>query len=95
MGSSMSPFQTSMSSPFGQTGMNPAMDAQKSSSLFGVESKTSSNISGSSPFKASDPFSSGGTGIHSMDHSAGIIEGLGCMQWCILGQQGRGRQESK
>ncbi|XP_030608123.1 microtubule-associated protein 4-like [Archocentrus centrarchus] len=70
MGSSMSPFQTSMSSTFGQTGMNPAMDAQKSSSLFGVESKTTS---GSSPFKTSDPFSSGGTGIHSMDHSAAPI----------------------
>uniref|UniRef100_A0A669BV73 Microtubule-associated protein n=1 Tax=Oreochromis niloticus TaxID=8128 RepID=A0A669BV73_ORENI len=70
MGSSMPPFQTSMSSTLGQTGMSPAMETQKSSSHFGVESKTISNTSGSSPFKSSDPFSSGGTGIHSMDHSA-------------------------
>uniref|UniRef100_A0A668W480 Microtubule-associated protein n=1 Tax=Oreochromis aureus TaxID=47969 RepID=A0A668W480_OREAU len=73
MGSSMPPFQTSMSSTLGQTGMSPAMETQKSSSHFGVESKTISNTSGSSPFKSSDPFSSGGTGIHSMDHSAAPI----------------------
>uniref|UniRef100_A0A3P8NL05 Microtubule-associated protein n=1 Tax=Astatotilapia calliptera TaxID=8154 RepID=A0A3P8NL05_ASTCA len=70
MGSSMPPFQTSMSTTLGQTGMSPAMDTQKSSSHFGVESKTISNTSGSSPFKSSDPFSSGGMGIHSMNHSA-------------------------
>jgi len=75
MGSSLPPFQTSMSSTLGQTGMSAAMDTQKSSGLFGVESKTTSNISGSSPCKTSDPFSSGGTGIHSMDHSAGIKVG--------------------
>uniref|UniRef100_A0A3Q2WZ50 Microtubule-associated protein 4 n=1 Tax=Haplochromis burtoni TaxID=8153 RepID=A0A3Q2WZ50_HAPBU len=73
MGSSMPPFQTSMSTTLGQTGMSPAMDTQKSSSHFGVESKTISNTSGSSPFKSSDPFSSGGMGIHSMNHSAAPI----------------------
>lgn len=78
MGSSMPPFQTSMSTTLGQTGMSPAMDTQKSSSYFGVESKTISNTSGSSPFKSSDPFSSGGMGIHSMNHSAGITLELGC-----------------
>ncbi|KAM4551680.1 uncharacterized protein PAE49_015366 isoform 7-T7 [Odontesthes bonariensis] len=69
MGSSLPPFQTSMSSTLGQIGMSAAMDTQKSSGLFGVESKTTSNVSGSSPCKTSDPFSSGGPGIHSMDHS--------------------------
>uniref|UniRef100_A0A3P8SJ85 Microtubule-associated protein n=1 Tax=Amphiprion percula TaxID=161767 RepID=A0A3P8SJ85_AMPPE len=70
MGSSLPPFQTSMSSTLGQTGMSPAMDSQKSSGLFGVENKTTTNTSGSSLFKTSDPFSTGGLGIHSMDHSA-------------------------
>uniref|UniRef100_A0A3Q1EQ46 Microtubule-associated protein n=1 Tax=Acanthochromis polyacanthus TaxID=80966 RepID=A0A3Q1EQ46_9TELE len=70
MGSSLPPFQTSMSSTLGQTGMSPAMDSQKSSGLFGVENKTTTNTSGSSLFKSSDPFSTGGPGIHSMDHSA-------------------------
>ncbi|XP_063317988.1 microtubule-associated protein 4 isoform X4 [Pelmatolapia mariae] len=73
MGSSMPPFQTSMSTTLGQTGMSPAMDTPKSSSHFGVESKTISNTGGSSPFKSSDPFSSGGMGIHSMNHSAAPI----------------------
>lgn len=72
MGSSLPPFQTSMSSPFGQSGMGPTMDTQKSSGLFGVESKTTS---GGSSFKTSDPFSSGGPGIHSMDYSTGINRG--------------------
>lgn len=76
MGSSLPPFQTTMSSSFGQTGINPAMDAQKSSGLFGMENKTSSNVSGSSPFNTTNPFSTSGPGIHSMDHSAGIREGL-------------------
>ncbi|XP_035769162.1 microtubule-associated protein 4 [Neolamprologus brichardi] len=67
------PFQTSMGTSLFQTGMSPAMDTQKSSSHFGVESKTISNTSGSSPFKSSDPFSSGGMGIHSMNHSAAPI----------------------
>uniref|UniRef100_A0A8C4E1Q7 Microtubule-associated protein n=1 Tax=Dicentrarchus labrax TaxID=13489 RepID=A0A8C4E1Q7_DICLA len=69
MGSSLPPFQTSMSSALGQTGMGSAMDTQKSSGLFGVENKTSSNSGGNSPFKTSDLFSSGGPGIHSTDHS--------------------------
>lgn len=71
-GPGLPPFQTSMSSSLGQTGMSPAMDAQKGSGLFGVESKTGSNVGGSSPLKSTDAFSSGGSGIHSMDRSAGI-----------------------
>ncbi|TDH06066.1 hypothetical protein EPR50_G00130720 [Perca flavescens] len=63
-GSSLPPFQTSMSSTVGQTGMGSAMDTQKSSGVFGAENKTTSNTSGS------NLFSSGGPGIHSMDHSA-------------------------
>ncbi|XP_037538053.1 microtubule-associated protein 4 [Nematolebias whitei] len=70
MGSSLPPFQTTMSSSFGQTGMSPAMDTQKSSGLFGMENKTSSNVSGSGPFNTTNPFSTSGPGIHSMDHSA-------------------------
>nr|XP_019960762.1 PREDICTED: microtubule-associated protein 4-like isoform X4 [Paralichthys olivaceus] len=70
MGSSLPPFQTSMSSTYGLPGTGSAMDTQKSSGLFGVENKTTSNTSGSSPFKSSDPFSSGGPGIHTMDFSA-------------------------
>ncbi|KAM9350000.1 uncharacterized protein ABDE67_009724 [Symphorus nematophorus] len=74
VGSSMPPFQTSTSSTLGQTGMGSAMDAQKSSGLFGVENKTTtSNTGGSSPFKTTDVFSSGGPGIHSMDHSTAPI----------------------
>ncbi|XP_022603804.1 microtubule-associated protein 4-like [Seriola dumerili] len=73
MGSSLPPFQTSMSSPFGQSGIGLTMDTQKSSGLFGVENKTTSNTSGSSPFKTSDPFSSGGPGIHSMDYSTAPV----------------------
>ncbi|XP_071348040.1 microtubule-associated protein tau-like isoform X3 [Trachinotus anak] len=73
MGSSLSPFQTSMSSTFGQSGIGLTMDTQKSSGQFGVESKTTSITSGSSPFKTSDPFSSGGPGIHSMDYSTAPV----------------------
>ncbi|XP_047444730.1 microtubule-associated protein 4 isoform X2 [Mugil cephalus] len=73
MGSSLPPFQTSMTSTLGQTGMKPAMDTQKSSSLFGVENKSATNTSGSSPFKTSDPFSSGSPGIHTVDHSAAPV----------------------
>ncbi|XP_051251925.1 microtubule-associated protein 4 isoform X1 [Dicentrarchus labrax] len=73
MGSSLPPFQTSMSSALGQTGMGSAMDTQKSSGLFGVENKTSSNSGGNSPFKTSDLFSSGGPGIHSTDHSTAPV----------------------
>uniref|UniRef100_A0A3Q2NNK8 Microtubule-associated protein n=1 Tax=Fundulus heteroclitus TaxID=8078 RepID=A0A3Q2NNK8_FUNHE len=72
VGSSLPPFQTTMTSGLGHTGMSPAMDSQKSSGLFGVENKAPTNLSGSNAFKTSDPFSSGGQGIHSMDHSAGI-----------------------
>lgn len=89
MGSSQPPFQTSMSTTLGQTGMGSATDTQKSSGLFGVDNKTTSNTSGSSPFKSSDLFSSGGPGIHSMDHSTGIRKRVGCMCYCMLGQQGR------
>ncbi|CAN9503347.1 unnamed protein product [Ophioblennius macclurei] len=85
MGSGLPPFQTSMTSNLGQTGMtgmmgmtgmtgmtgkSPAMDTQKSSGLFGVENKTTTNTGGNSPFKSSDPFSSGGPGVQSTDHSA-------------------------
>ncbi|XP_036940744.1 microtubule-associated protein 4 isoform X3 [Acanthopagrus latus] len=73
MGSSMPPFQTSMSSTLGQTGIVSAMDTQKSSGLFGMDNKTTSNTSGSSPFKTGDMFSSGGPGIHSLDHSTAAI----------------------
>ncbi|CAJ1071431.1 microtubule-associated protein 4 isoform X1 [Xyrichtys novacula] len=73
MGSNLPPFQTTMSSTLGQTGMGSATDTQKSTSLFGVDNKTSSNTSGSSPFKTSDPFSTGGPGILSMDHSTAPI----------------------
>uniref|UniRef100_A0A1A8H774 Microtubule-associated protein n=1 Tax=Nothobranchius korthausae TaxID=1143690 RepID=A0A1A8H774_9TELE len=69
MGSSLPPFQTTMSSNLGQIGMIPAMDAQKSSGLFGVENKTTSSISGSGTMKPSDPFSSA-PGIQFTDHSA-------------------------
>ncbi|XP_061588840.1 microtubule-associated protein 4 isoform X2 [Cololabis saira] len=71
-GPSLPPFQTSMGSSLGQTGMSPAMDAQKSSGLFGVDNKTPSNLGGSSPLKPSDPFSSGGSGFHAMDQSAAL-----------------------
>ncbi|KAL3054883.1 hypothetical protein OYC64_017747 [Pagothenia borchgrevinki] len=67
MGTSQPPFQSGMGLALGQTGMGSAMDSQKSSGLFGVENKSTS---GSSPFKPSDPFSLGGLGIPSMDHSA-------------------------
>ncbi|TKS80318.1 Microtubule-associated protein 4 [Collichthys lucidus] len=73
MGSGLPPFQSSMSSTFGQTGMGSAIDTQKSSGLFAVENKTSSNISGSSLLKTSDVFSSGGPGINSVDHSTAPI----------------------
>uniref|UniRef100_A0A3Q3S700 Microtubule-associated protein n=1 Tax=Mastacembelus armatus TaxID=205130 RepID=A0A3Q3S700_9TELE len=51
MGSSMPPFQTSISSSLGQSGMSSNMDTQKSSGLFGLENKTTSNTSGNSPLK--------------------------------------------
>ncbi|KAM3604022.1 uncharacterized protein V6R79_005405 [Siganus canaliculatus] len=73
MGSSLPPFQTSMSSTVGQTGMGSAMDTLKGSNLFGVESKTTTNTGGSSPFKSSDLISSGGPGIQSMDHSTALV----------------------
>ncbi|KAF7222847.1 microtubule-associated protein 4 isoform X4 [Nothobranchius furzeri] len=72
MGSSLPPLQTTMSSNLGQIGMIPAMDAQKSSGLFGVESKTTSSISGSGTMKPSDPFSSA-PGIQFTDHSAAPV----------------------
>ncbi|XP_038127676.1 microtubule-associated protein 4 isoform X1 [Cyprinodon tularosa] len=73
MGSALPPFQSTMTSGLGHTGMSPAMDTQKSSGLFGVENKTTSNMSGSNTFKTSDPFSSGGPGIPSMDHSTAPV----------------------
>lgn len=56
LGSSLPPFQTSMSSALGQTGMGPALDTQKSAGTV----------------RNSDGVSSGGPRIHSQDHSAGI-----------------------
>ncbi|KAL6104794.1 map4 [Pungitius sinensis] len=73
MASGLPPFQSSMSSPLSQIGTGSAMVPQKSPGLFGVDNKTSSNTSGSSPFKSSDPFSTGGSGVHSMDHSAAPV----------------------
>ncbi|RVE62004.1 hypothetical protein OJAV_G00173050 [Oryzias javanicus] len=70
MGSGLPPFQTSMSAALGQTGMSPAMDTQKSSSLFGGDTLPPRNISGTSPLKGSDVFSPAGLGIHPMDQSA-------------------------
>lgn len=88
VGSSMSPFQTSMSSTVNQSGMGQAMGAQKSTGLFGSEPKTTTNSSGNNPFKPKDPFSSEGPGILSMDHTAGIRTGVGCM--CDAGAAGEG-----
>nr|XP_020480218.1 microtubule-associated protein 4-like isoform X1 [Monopterus albus] len=73
MGSGLPPFQTSISATHGQSGMSSAVDTQKSSGLFGLENKTTSNTGGHSLFKTSDPFSSGGPGIHSMDYSTAPI----------------------
>lgn len=78
MGSTLPPFQTSMSSTLGQTGVGSAMDTQKSSGLFGMDNKNTSISSGSSPFKNNDLISSGGTGVP-MDHSTGIRKREGCM----------------
>lgn len=75
LGSSLSPFQTSMSSGLGQMGMGPALDTQKSSGLFGVENKIPGSMTVSSAVRTSDVVSSGGPGIHSQDHSAGIKSG--------------------
>lgn len=72
MGSSMPPFQSSMSSTLGQTGIGSAMDPQKRASLFSMENKTTSNSNGSSAIKNNDLIVSGGPGNHSMDHSTGI-----------------------
>ncbi|XP_016533507.1 microtubule-associated protein 4-like isoform X7 [Poecilia formosa] len=80
MGSGLPPFQTTMTSSLGHTGISPAMDTQKSSGLFGVENKTATNISGSNAFKTSDPFSSGGPGIHSKDpYAAPVLSPSGSM----------------
>lgn len=73
MGSSLPPFQTSMSSSLGQAGMGSALDAQKSTGLFGIDNKNTSISSGGSPFKNNDLISSGGPGVP-MDHSTGIRE---------------------
>lgn len=78
LGSSLPPLQTSMSSALGQTGMDPPLDTQKSSGLFGVENKTPGSTTGSSSVRTYDVVSSGGPGIHSQDHSAGINSG------CVL-----------
>lgn len=72
MGSTLPPFQTSMmSSSLPQAGMGSALDAPKSTGLFGLDNKNTSISSGSSPFKNNDLISSGGPGIP-MDHSTGI-----------------------
>ncbi|KAM7378783.1 hypothetical protein PAMP_004381 [Pampus punctatissimus] len=73
VGSNLPPFQTSVGSALGQSGMGSTMDTQKSSGQFGSEPKSTSNTSGASPFKPSDPLSSGGPGIHSMDHTTAPI----------------------
>lgn len=84
LGSSLPPFQTSMSSTLGQTGIGPAMDTQKSSGLFGVDNKTPGSMSGSSTGKNSDVVSSRGPGIHTLDHSAGITScGRVLQHWCL------------
>ncbi|XP_053738461.1 microtubule-associated protein 4-like isoform X3 [Synchiropus splendidus] len=67
---SLPPFQTSMSPNLSQPAGGKPMDAQKGSGLFGSEPKTSINTS---PFKVSDPFSTGGPGFQSMDHTAAPI----------------------
>lgn len=72
LGSSLPPFQTSMSSTLGQTGMAPPLETHKSSGLFGVESKSPGSTTGSSTVRNSDVVSSGGPGIHPQDHPAGI-----------------------
>lgn len=72
MGSTLPPFQSSMSSSLGQTGMGSAVDTQKSSGLFGMDNKNTS-----SPFKNNDLIS-GGPGVP-MDHSTGIRKREGCM----------------
>lgn len=84
LGSSLPPFQTSISSTLGQTGIGPAMDSQKSSGLFGVDNKTPGSTSGSSTVKNPDVISSGGPGIQTLDHSAGITS-CGCVlqHWCL------------
>lgn len=72
-GPGLPPFQTSMSSTVGQSGMGLAADTQKSSGLFGLDNKSSSNVGGHSPFKTSDPYFSTAPGIHSMDYSTGWL----------------------
>ncbi|XP_049603478.1 microtubule-associated protein 4 isoform X4 [Syngnathus scovelli] len=69
MGSSMPPFQTNVNSSLGQMGMGKSTDTQKTSGLFGSEPQNISNTSGNNPFKANDPFSSGGPGFQSLDRS--------------------------
>ncbi|XP_077580543.1 uncharacterized protein LOC144201668 [Stigmatopora nigra] len=69
VGSSMPPMQTNLNSNLSQMGVGKATEAQKGSSLFGSEPHTISNTSGSNPFKPSDPFSSGGPGIPTLDRS--------------------------
>ncbi|XP_075996315.1 uncharacterized protein LOC142990414 [Genypterus blacodes] len=73
MGSGLPPFQTSMSAALSQSVMGSAMDAPRSPGLFGSEPKSTTNTSGSSLFKASDPFPSGGPGVHTVDLSAAPI----------------------
>ena len=75
LGSSLPPFQTSMSSAAGQTGTGPALDSQK---LLGVDNKGPGSTSGSSTVRSSDVVSSGGPGTHSQDHPAGI-RSCGCV----------------
>lgn len=84
LGSSLPPFQTSMSSTLGQTGMGPAMDTQKGSGLFGVDNKTPTSTSGSSTVKNFDEVSTGGPGIHTLDHSAGIMSCRPVFQHCCF-----------
>lgn len=72
VGTGLPPFQTAVgTNPFGQTGTGSALEVQKSSGLFGVENKTTTNTSGGSPFKTSSP------GFQSMDYTAGINSRFG------------------
>ncbi|XP_061695624.1 microtubule-associated protein 4-like [Syngnathoides biaculeatus] len=69
MGSTIPPFQTNVNSTLGQMGMGKPADTQKTSGPFGPEPQNISITSGNNPFKPSDPFPSGGPGVHSLDRS--------------------------
>nr|XP_057922050.1 microtubule-associated protein 4-like isoform X6 [Doryrhamphus excisus] len=68
-GSGMPPFQSGVNATLGQSGMGKALDSQKGLGLIGSDPQSISNPGGNNPFKTSEPFSSGGTGIHTLEHS--------------------------